>query len=253
MSPANASRSPTWVRFGPIVAPTSSGAVGDRVARRAAPLAPRCLRELGDRWRRRAASSARRPTRRSRTRSARSRAAACWRARGRSTRRTDRGTCPGGSASIVSVFGWPGTTSFLPASSGHPERVDHVVARERQQDRPVDRDVHLVGRVEPGALVGVLVLPEPLPGRRPSTWTTLGPFGILARLKIVATVGTAITARIRNGMIVQLTSSTMLPWVCTGLRSSPGRSRNRIATKIVIDDHAGADRRPRPRRTASSG
>ena len=41
-------------------------------------------------------------------------------------------------------------------------------------------------------------------------------------------------------MIVQLTSSTTLPWVCTGLRSSPGRSRKRIATKIVIAD----DRRP---------
>ena len=42
-------------------------------------------------------------------------------------------------------------------------------------------------------------------------------------------------------MIVQLTSSTMLPWVCTGLRSSPGRSRNRRATKIVIAEHADAD------------
>ena len=50
---------------------------------------------------------------------------------------------------------------------------------------------------------------------------------------MVATVGTAMTARISAGMIVQPISSTVLPWICFGLRSSPGCSRNRSATKIV--------------------
>ncbi len=47
----------------------------------------------------------------------------------------------------------------------------------------------------------------------PSTWTcsTSGPFGSLARSKIVAIVGTATTARISAGTIVHPISSGVLP------------------------------------------
>ena len=61
------------------------------------------------------------------------------------------------------------------------------------------------------------------------TFTTL-PVGFLARLKMVATVGTAITARMSAGMTVQLISRTELPCTCLTARSSPGFSRNRSAT-----------------------
>ena len=50
--------------------------------------------------------------------SRRSRAAACRRARARSTRRTARGRCRARRPRSSSVLAWPGTTSFLPASSG---------------------------------------------------------------------------------------------------------------------------------------
>ena len=43
-----------------------------------------------------------------------------------------------------------------------PERVDDVGGGERQEDRRVDRDVHLVRGGEAGGLVGVVVLPPPL-------------------------------------------------------------------------------------------
>jgi len=54
--------------------------------------------------------------------------------------------------------------------------------------------------------------------------------GFFARSNTVATVGTAITARISAGMIVQLISSALLPCDCTGSRVSPFFTRKRNAT-----------------------
>ena len=152
----------------------------------------------------------------------------------------------------------PGTTSFLPFELGDPERVDHVVdvaraatRRTREvDDRPADRDVHLVGGDDAVALSVYLnchhhCLPTTV------TWTTSGPVGFLARLKIVATVGTAITARISAGMIVQLISSTVLPCdllrvvaLARAVRGSAARRRScRRRRATPIDDRDPEERR----------
>ena len=119
---------------------------------------------------------------------------------------------PGRLASIVSVFGWPGTTSFLPASAGtQNEWITFLLVSVSTTGWCTGMCISLA--VKNCAPLSVYSYCQNHWRASTFTWMTFGPFGILARLKMVATVGTAITARIRNGMIVQLTSRTMFPWV----------------------------------------
>ena len=128
---------------------------------------------------------------------------------------------------------WPGTTSRLPASSGtqklwitlqcrrvHRGAQRSVARGQREVHVTPGRDVHLVGGddllVDP-VLLRVVELPPPLLADDGDL--AAGAPGFSARSKIVLTVGTAITARIRAGTSVQPISSGVLPWICFG-RSS---------------------------------
>src|SRR5690349_21151083 len=111
---------------------------------------------------------------------------------------------PGRSASIVSVLGWPGTTSFMPESSGtQNEWMTLLLVSDNSTGRLIGMCISLA--VRKPVLGSVYVYCQNHCRAATSTCTTSGPVGVFARSKIVATVGTAIVIKIRNGMIVQLT------------------------------------------------
>src|SRR4051812_37304029 len=142
---------------------------------------------------------------------------------------------PGSDASMVLWFTRPGITSFFPLSSGTQKEWMTLVERW-------DRYTFVPTGMCSSVLVTTFLSFIGCFGTwnchhhcSPSTetWSTFGPLGSLARSKIVAMVGTATTARIRAGTIVQPISSGVLPWICFGLSGLPSRYRNFSAKNTV--------------------
>src|SRR4051794_39337040 len=88
---------------------------------------------------------------------------------------------PGRSASILSVLGWPGTTSFFPASSGtQNEWITLLLVSVSTTGRWIGMCISLA--VRNPVLGSVYVYCQNHCRAATSTCTTLGPFGIFARL-----------------------------------------------------------------------
>ena len=172
-------------------------------------------------------AAARRATAGSRRGSWRSRGSACWRATGRSTPRTARGRCPVCRPTSVSVLVWPGTTSFLPESSGTQKlwiTLQVFAAPVPSQALRCTKTSRPVGMISSSAVTTLASGYENCHHHcLPSTVTcsAAGP-GFWARSKMVATVGTAMMASSSAGRIVHPISSLVLPWICFGFSFLPG-------------------------------
>jgi surfeit locus 1 family protein len=136
---------------------------------------------------------------------------------------------PGSSASMVQVWVRPGTTSRLPLRRGDQnEWITSTDSRVRKTGVPVGMCSSLAVTMPSSSYSNCHQ------NWAPTTWTFIASEGRSLSVKIVATVGTAMTARMTAGRMVQPISSRVLPCTWRGTSSSSGPRRRNLTTATMM-------------------